>query len=92
MRITREEQETICTFNELDKAADIETLNARLIRDIRRAAEAYPEDVQVTEGADGAVRAIFPKKRLKIRMPRVMTEEQRAEIAERFKRTNTSNQ
>ena len=86
MKLTREEMETIITFNEIDGAADIETFNSRIKRDIAKAAENYPQDVTIHDNGDGSIRAILPKKWVKIRAPRVLTDEQRAEIAERFKR------
>ena len=92
MKLTREEMETIATFNEADTTADVETFSSRLIRDIHKAADMYPDDVTIIDNGDGSIRAIFPKKWIKVRAPRILTDEQRAEIAERFKRTDTSNQ
>ena len=85
--LTREEKETILTFNEeVNGLADVETFNGRMIRDIRKAAEMYPNDVQITDNGDGSIRATFPKKWVKIRAPRILTDEQRAEMAEKARK------
>lgn len=55
------------------------------MREIRKAAEMYPDEVTITESTDGAYIASFPKKWVKIRAPRVLTDEQRAAMVERGK-------
>ena len=86
MRLTAEEKETIINFNEADATADIEVFSARLMREIRKAAELYPDDVTIKESSEGAYLVTLPKKWIKIRAPRILTDEQRAEIAQRFKK------
>lgn len=91
MKLTREEMETIITFNEIDGAADIETFNSRIKRDIVKAAENYPQDVTVHDNGDGSIRAILPKKRVKIRAPQKLTEERRAQMAESARKNLLNN-
>lgn len=86
MKLTAEEKETIINFNEADATADIEVFSARLMREIRKAAELYPDDVTIKESTEGAYLVTLPKKWIKIRAPRILTDEQRAEIAQRFKK------
>ena len=86
MRLTAEEKETIINFNEADATADIEVFSARLMREIRKAAELYPDDVTIKESSEGAYLVTLPKKWIKIRAPRILTDEQHAEIAQRFKK------
>ena len=86
MKLTAEEKETIISFNEAEKTADVEAFNSRTIREIRKAAEMYPDEVTITENSDGSIRAVFPRKWVKIRAPRLLTDEQRAEMSERGKK------
>lgn len=86
MRLTAEEKETIINFNEADATADIEVFSARLMREIRKAAELYPDDVTIKESSEGEYLVTLPKKWIKIRAPRILTDEQHAEIAQRFKK------
>lgn len=80
MKLTAEEKETIISFNEVEKTADVEAFNSRTIREIRKAAEMYPDEVTITENSDGSIRAVFPRKWVKIRAPRILSDAQRAVI------------
>lgn len=80
MKLTAEEKETIISFNEAEKTADVEAFNSRTIREIRKAAEMYPDEVTITENSDGSIRAVFPRKWVKIRAPRILSDAQRAVI------------
>ena len=85
MKLTREELETVINFNEIPNGqATIETPNGRLIKMIEKARAEYPEEV-VYEGrtAEGFERYIIPKKWVKIRAPRKLTEEQREQMRAR---------
>lgn len=80
MKLTAEEKETIISFNEAEKTADVEAFNSRTIREIRKAAEMYPDEVTIIENSDGSIRAVFPRKWVKIRAPRILSDAQRAVI------------
>ena len=80
MKLTAEEKETIISFNEAEKTADVEAFNSRTIREIRKAAEMYPDEVTITENSDGSIRAVFPRKWVKIRAPRILSDAQKAVI------------
>ena len=59
----------------------------RYITQLKKLAEERPEDVRIMEeNKDGSILVQFPVKYLKIRAPRVLTDEQREELAERAKR------
>lgn len=94
MKITLEERETNLYFNEVDKVARILSYNARLNRRLKELAEKRPEEVKpITEYFDdenGAICYEFPSAWLKINPTRIsnMTEEERAERAERMKAIN----
>ena len=81
MKLTAEKKETIISFNEADTLADAEVFNARLMREIRKAAATYPDEITIKEGADGAYLVTFPKKWIKIRAPRILTDEEREKKA-----------
>ena len=87
MKLTREELETVISFNELpDCMADIETPNGRMIRMLEKARAEYPDEVvYLGRSAEGFERYQVPKKWVKIRAPRKLTEEQRAAIAEKLR-------
>ena len=87
MKLTREELETVISFNELpDCMADIETPNGRMIRMLEKARAEYPDEVvYLGRSAEGFERYQVPKKWIKIRAPRKLTEEQRAAIAEKLR-------
>ena len=80
MKLTAEKKETIISFNEAEKTADVEAFNSRTIREIRKAAEMYPDEVTITENSDGSIRAVFPRKWVKIRAPRILSDAQKAVI------------
>lgn len=83
MKLTSEEKETIIVFNECDKTAEIETFNKSLIKQIQKAREMYPEQVRIEAVDEEAYVIELPKKWIKVRAPRIITDEQRAILAER---------
>lgn len=52
---------------------------------LRDLAKERPDEVKIKEYPSGAVEATFPKTWIKIRPPRILTDEQRAELSERGK-------
>lgn len=89
MNLTNEERETIINFNErADSRADVETPCPRLKRQLAKCREDYPNDVEyLGTDAEGFDRYRVPKKWIKIRPPRILTEEQKQEIRDRFNRS-----
>ena len=81
----REELETIISFNETPELADIETPNATLKTKLAQYLEEYPDDIKLVSSNGEFDRYLIPKKWVKIRPPRKMTEEQRAAAIERAK-------
>ena len=58
----------------------------RYISQIKRLAEERPDDVKILyENQDGSILAQFPVKYLKIRAPRILTDEQKEILSERAK-------
>lgn len=91
--MTRQEQETIISFNAAEDTAEFYTADPVYIRKIDKLVEKNPEQfkpglVETYQGEIVAKRYIFPKRFLSIRskdVKRELTEEQREELAERLK-------
>lgn len=81
--MTKEELETIISYNETPELADIETPNVKLKNRLAECMKEYPNDMKFL-GSNGEFdRYLVPKKWIKVKPPRKMTEEQRAAAAER---------
>ena len=86
MYIPREEQETIITFNEKDPTASVYTMNGALIRKLDSLTQSRPDDARrVKTYPDGAQEYEVPKKWVKVNASRVLSDAQRATIAERLR-------
>lgn len=86
MNLTSAEKETIITFNEADKEAEVFTYNGRMLKDLGKLAEQRAEEVQcIKANADGSRIYRLPKKWVKIRASRILTEEQLERASERGK-------
>ena len=69
-----------------DKATAYFT-QGRFISQIKKLAEERPDDVRIMdENQDGSILAQFPVSYVKLRAPRILTEEQKEEMAERAKK------
>ena len=88
MSLPRIEQETIISFNEDEKQANVYTCNPALKRKLAGLAESRPEDCKLLREYpdDIGVEYQIPKRWVKIAPNRILTDEQRAEIAARFAR------
>ena len=85
---SRLEQETIFLFNEEEKTASVYTFNKPLQRKLVSLAKERPEECyleQPQNALDGAVEYIIPKKWIKIRPNRILSDEERAALSERAK-------
>ena len=94
MRLSRYEQEVIINFNGEEEHASLYTANLVWIRKMDKLLEQNPDQfrlrrVERIKGEVVSKEYIFPKRFVSIRsrdIKRVLTEEQRKEIAERFKK------
>ena len=77
------EKETVINFNNAEQNASCYTLNTPKRQMLLNLAEEYPDDVKIISKRDDMVEVTFPKKWVKIRPPRKLTEEQRVNAAER---------
>lgn len=84
--------ETIILFNEHDKESLVFTYNAKMLGQLEGLAGERPEEVRkcFDNGMGGAEYSI-PKKWVKIRAPRIMSEERRAELAKRMANIRNTN-
>lgn len=82
VNLTGQEKETIICFNESDKEASVFTFNKALIRKMQELKDEYPDDVSFLGWTNEEMSGEWtvPKKWVKVRGSKKMTEEQR-EIA-----------
>lgn len=85
MNLSNLERETIILFNEAEGAAQIETFNPRLLRQLRKVATC--EGVSCTADEKGYGVYTVPKTMIKIHAPRTLqlTDDERQEAARRLK-------
>lgn len=85
--MTRLEQETIINFNEAEPTATIYTHNGALTRKLETLADQRPTEAKRGRAfSDGGREYIVPKRWVKVNASRILTEEQKANIAARFKK------
>lgn len=77
------EKETVINFNNAEQYASCYTLNTHKRQMLLNLAEEYPDDVKIISKRDDMVEVTFPKKWVKIRPPRKLTEEQRVNAVAR---------
>ena len=79
--------ENCSEFLRNDEIATVTFCQARFITKIRKLAEKFPDECQIThENKDGSIVAHVPVKWIKIsKVDRQLTDEQRAELSERVK-------
>ena len=85
MKLTKYEQETIINYNQEEKTASCFTYDRALIRKLDEFVQ-NGEAITVVREGDGWKEYKFPKKCVKVRFPRKLSDEQRQEMAERMKR------
>lgn len=93
MALTKEEKETIITFDESNDTATIYTHTAHIQRQMEQLAAQRPDRcslVRCFEG--GAAEYNFPKKWFRIYPERILTADARAALAERLKCNLAKNQ
>ena len=80
------ERETIINFNNAEAEASYYTLNYNKRKELLELAEKYPEQVRIVSDNGECIEAVLPKRWIKIRPPREMSEERRAELVMRGRR------
>lgn len=84
LSLTKYEQETIINYNQEEKLASCYTMDPSLIRKLDKMCEMSSEITEV-KSADGSKTYTFPKKWLRVKMPRQLSEETREKLAKRAK-------
>ena len=86
MNLNKYEQETIINYNQAEHTASCFTHDKSLINKLDKLMQ-NGETITVIREGDGWKEYSFPKKCVKVRFPRKLSDEQRQEMAERMKRT-----
>lgn len=81
--MTQYENETIINYNQAEKTASCYTTNQTLIRQLDNLLDKY-NDIVVKNQNEEYKEYIFPKKWVKIRPPKILTEEQKQVIRDRL--------
>ena len=87
---TKEEIETIINYTNADTYAEAYTNNTVIMKKYLKLAESNPKEVVVVQSDINSVCIRFPKKWVKIKPPRIMSEEQKQAAAERLRQLRSS--
>ena len=96
MGLSKYEMETIYNYNQEEPLASCYTMDKVLIRRLDELARKHKE-ITLVRGSDGMREYTFPKKWLKVRAPKELSDEQRENMAKRarerfgFAREETTN-
>ena len=78
------ERETIINMNDAEPTANIFTQQAPMMRKLLKLAEERPDDVKILKQTEEMLEVSVPKKYVKIRPPRFMSEEQKIAARDRM--------
>lgn len=92
MRLTRWEMETTINYNAEEKIAVLYTRDKAVMRKLDRMVEKCPDVYKLVRESEIDKTYEFPKKLLSFRTPRVLTDEQREEMADRLMKARTKQQ
>lgn len=85
IKLTKQEQETIILYNEAESEATCYTHNKSLMRKLDEI-RSKSSSLQLISEDEHSRTYTFPKRWVKVQMPRVLTEEQRQKLSDRAKR------
>ena len=88
MKLSREEKETIITFNAKDKNATIYTRDPTVMREVDSLVIGYPDVFKCVAESDIDKTYEMPKTAVSYRKPRRLSEEQREDARKRMKIIN----
>jgi len=88
MKLSREEQETIITFNAKDKNATLYTRDPTVMREVDSLVIGYPDVFKCVAESDIDKTYEMPKNAVSYRKPRRLSEEQREDARKRMKIIN----
>ena len=87
MKLTAYERETVILFNDGDDQAILDTASPVMIRKMDKLCS-RSDGINRVSGGEQYTRYVFPKKLISIRIPRQLSESQRAELASRASELN----
>jgi hypothetical protein len=87
MKLTAYERETVIVFNDEEGTAILDTASPVMQRRMDKLCS-KSNDINCTSRGERYARYVFPKKCVSIRIPRQLTESQRAELASRASAMN----
>lgn len=87
---SKDEQETIICFNELEAAASVFTFNRRLINLLARLAGERPAECRLYRKYDNSCEYIVPKSWIRVKPPREASEAQKEAARAALQRMRTS--
>lgn len=91
-KLTRWEMETTINYNAEEQTATLYTRDKSVMRRLDKRVAEHPDVYKLIAETDIDKTYSFPKKLLSYRAPRILTEEQRAAIRERFGKTHDEEQ
>jgi len=83
-KLTKYERETIINFNEEEKTASIYTCSEAYKKKLDGFCRKRPDLYKLEEDDPPSKTYIFPKRLVSIRLPRILTKEQKEELKERI--------
>ena len=89
MKLSREEQETIITFNAKDKNATIYTRDPTVMREVDSLVIGYPDIFKCVAESDIDKTYEMPKTAISYRKPRKLSDERRNQVREAMKMINS---
>jgi hypothetical protein len=81
-RLSAAERETIILFNEADDAAECEVYSPAMRKRLETLSREYPKEVSLTRHGGQSDNYTFPKRWLRIALPRKATDRQRKHLAD----------
>ncbi len=82
MNLTLQERETVILFNEAEKTASVYTHNLKFLQKLKQLQQDRPDDCRIkrNDTESRAAEYIVPKKWIKIKAPRQLSEEEKARL------------
>lgn len=84
MHLSLYEQETVINFNRGEKIAYVATTDPIMIEKLKEMQKKAPDKIKVLEDKPTFYKITCPKKWCKVRLPRLMTEEEKAQARDRL--------
>ena len=90
MKLSRYEQETVINYNVAEREASVYTADPNMMKRMDKLVSQFPEVFQVENVTEVSKSYLVPKEYIKIRKPRMVSEEQREQARANMKQINQS--